>query len=468
MILSRRSFLKLSASIAAAAHLKPAQLFASSEAENTILKAVKRIKADQNIALKILHPQGSLENIKPIANKFTQKTGIIIEFIKTPVNNINTKIFIDNASNKNTFDLAVPATFAIPDLAESGALSDLTNYTKKYEEKAGYTPSLYELGNSFNGKFYGYQTDGDAYMMFYKKSTLQNEDAQKQYEDQHGAVLKTPKTWSDVDKVMAFFHKPDQDQYGGCLFRTPEYTTWEWWSRFYENNIRPFTKDMRPNILNDHGVGALEDLIKATEHQHTSSKINSLFQNWEHYAQGKTIVNIGWGGTQKYLNQEHTKIYKDLIHTPTPDGGLFNWGWNYVVSKTCEHKEIAYLFSLYATMPNTSNIGIYAQDGFFDPYRHSHYNDPNIEDTYGKDFLAQHKNAMAAATPDLYISARQDYIRTLNENIILACRGIITAEEAMKLTSHNWEEITEQKGRKNQREQWQRLSEKYPERFNKT
>lgn len=465
MTFSRRNFLKLSATAMAAYCLKPTQILASNEAEDILFKSVKRIKGEAPVTLRILHPQGSLENIRPCATSFTKKSGIEFEFIETPVDNINTKIFIDHARGENTFDIALPATFAIPDLVEAGSLAELTEYSNEYEQECSYTPSLYDLGDFFNGKFYGYQTDGDIYMMFFKKSALQNTQAQKRFEDYHGRPLTTPKTWAEIDDIMEFFHDPDNNQYGGCLFRTPQYTTWEWWSRFYEGKLRPFTKDMQPNIANDHGIGALEDLIKATESQHPSSKMNSLFQNWKLYAQGNCIVNIGWGGTQKHLNQPDKKIHNDIVHTPTPDGGFFNWGWNYIVSSSSKHQHLAYLYTLYATMPQTSNVGIYAKDGFFDPYRTEHYTDPNIEETYGKNFLTQHKKAITDAIPDLYLSARQEYIRTLNENIILACKGAITAEEALTITAHNWDEITDKQGRKNQTEQWSRLSEKYPARF---
>lgn len=461
MLISKRSLLKLSALSFSLATFTPRIAIASVQAPDKITEYAKKIKDDQKITLKLLYPEGCKNNLLPLTQKFSQKTGVNFEFIETSVDDINTKILIDSAAQRSEYDLALPATFGMPDLAEAKAIKNLTTLAKIYEPKINYQKSLYSLGDQYKGRFYGYQTDGDVYLMFYNKMFFDNPNIQKEYEDKFAKQLSLPKTWQELDQQMAFFHNPEKQKYGGCLFRTPRYMVWEWWIRFHAKGEKPLNDDASANIYNDAGIKALEDLIQATKYQHPSCKTNNLFQNWSVFAQGECAVNIGWGGTQKHLNSDKSNLRGKLYHTPTPGTSYFNWGWNYVVSSYSEHPEIAYLFSLFATLPENS-IESVKEDGFFDPYRMEHYENPAIIERYSKPFLKAHKTAMMSAIPDFYIQSQSDYISELQENINLAHEGAITAEEAMKFTARKWNELTDKNGKESQAKQWMFLKKQYP------
>ncbi|GJL99199.1 MAG: hypothetical protein DHS20C07_08790 [Methyloligella sp.] len=470
---TRRNFVKqsLCATAFASSQSFTANSFAAitvknQDNEDTIIEAVKNLKAGKNIQLKLLYPQGSIGNIKPVATLFTKLTGVKISFIKTTVDDINTKIFIDTAGQKSSFDIALPATFGIPDLAEAGALADQSSYAEKYEKHIDYKPSLYSLGDRYKRAFYGYQTDGDAYLTFFHKDCMENPDEQKRFADKHGHELTLPQTWKELDQLMEFFHRPDEEKFGGCLFRTPGYMVWEWWIRFHAKNYFPVQDDMTPNINNQAGVEALEDLLRATQFQHPSALTNGIFENWREYAKGHCAVNIGWGGTQKYLNSKTSKMKGRMLFAPTPQISYFNWGWNYVTSKLSVHKEIAYLFSLYATIAMPSKIAVQNQTGFFDPFREGHYTDPKIEQSYSKEFLVAHKQAMKTAIPDFYLKGQGKYIQTLRENITSAAEKEISPQEALSFTAKQWEMITEEEGREGQIEQWLFLKKQYPKHLN--
>ena len=384
-----------------------------------------------------MYPEGSLANIEPIAALFFQQTGIKINFLQTTVDDINTKLFITAAKQSEQFDIALPATFGIPDLVEAKALADLTGLAREYETKVHYKPSLYDLGDRYKERKYGYQTDGDAYLMFYNTDYIHNEREKKSFEDKYGYQLELPTTWEELDILMKFYHRPGQNTYGGCLFRTPRYMVWEWWIRFHAKGYYPVKDDMTPNIDNDYGVAALEELIRASEYLHPSVKTNGLFENWSEFAKGHSFVNIGWGGTQKYLNSHNSKIKEKLVHTPTPGVSYFNWGWNYVVSNFSSQKEIAYLFCLYATLPEISKLAVKQQNGFFDPFREEHYQDTAVEKAYGKAFLKAHKSAMQSAIPDFYIEGQGQYIEVLQQNIANTFEGVLSAKKLCKSRRHN-------------------------------
>src|SRR6476620_4101713 len=144
--IGRRSFLKTTAALAAGASLlswaRPVRAAGSlSTVPSDAAKAAKDLANGRAVTLRILEPAGSLGNIKPVAQKWTAETGINIEYIEVPLGEINQKILLESVSKAGSFDLALPASFGIPDLAESGIIIGLDQLAAKYEPE-GYQDSI--------------------------------------------------------------------------------------------------------------------------------------------------------------------------------------------------------------------------------------------------------------------------------------------------------------------------------------
>lgn len=435
-------------------------------------EAAKQIKQNRNITLKLLLPNGSGANVKPVADVFTQLTGINFEFVETPVDDINTRMFLEAQVSTGSYDIALPATFGIPDLVEANAITSLEEFSNRYEPSNFHEGSLYTIGDTYRGIHYGHQTDGDTYLMFYNNQFLNDEHLQKSFADKHGYALKVPETWEQLDAMMAHVHAPDEGRYGGALFRIPTYMLWEWWVRFHAKGYFPLDDNLNPQINNDAGVEALEELIAASKHQSPNATTNGLFDNWKEFANGNIFCDIGWGGTQKYLNSNLSNIRGNLKFGPTPGGivngqllktSYFNWGWNYTVANTSAHKEIAYLFSLFACSPKMSTIAVREKDGYFDPFRVEHYEDSIIRATYSPEFLAEHRSSMKNSIPDLYLRGQTQYYDVLRTQISLAHDGKISVREALDQTAKTWNRLHIKFDRKGQLEQWQFLKGLYPE-----
>jgi multiple sugar transport system substrate-binding protein len=477
---SRRDFLKNAAVGAAAFSMAPMLMSGGARAQDSTLANVHEVAANaakglaegRQVTLKIMQPSGSLGNVKPVADVWTAETGIAVEYLEVPLGEINQKVLLEAVSKTGSFDLALPATFGIPDLAESGILVNLDQYALKYEPGDFQKDALYTIGDYYKGSLYGYQTDGDTYVMFYNNDWLQNEDEQKGFADKNGYELKVPDTWEELDAMMAWFHRPDQGMYGGALFRTQYFLAWEWWGRFHAKGFYPLDDDLNPQINNDGGVQALEEMIAASQYLYPGAKTNGLFENFEAYGEGDKFANIGWGGTQKFLNSDKSKIRGKMAFGTMPggmvDGELlrtpyFNWGWNYVVSSVSPEPEISYLFTLYACSPKMSTIAVRDPAGYFDPYRGAHYEDGEIQATYSPEFLAVHKDSMENSIPDLYLKGQGEYFDELRVNLGAADAGTKTAKEALDDTADSWERITRRMGARSQAVQWAFLKSSYPE-----
>ena len=389
--------------------------------ENLDIQIVERVKKLTNgkaLSLTILQPKGSLGNVKPVGDKFSQLTEVKVDYVEASLDEINVKILSQSLSNETYFDIALPATFGLPDLIEAGSIRSLDKFVKLYEPTNFNNDILYPIGDSYKGKFYGYQTDGDTYLMFYNRVWLEDKIEQINFKEKYGYSLTIPKTWEQLDQMIEFFHRPEKNMYGGALFRNKDYIAWEWWTRFHAKGYYPFNNSLQPQINSEAGINALSELINTTKYLHPQTKTNGLFDNWKAFAEGNMFCNIGWGGTQKYLNGPKSKIKGKLAFGPTPGGIVnqkllhtpyFNWGWNYTVSSFSKYPEIAYLFTLYACSPKMSTEAVKFANGYFDPFRNEHYVDDEIINTYSKPFLAAHKFSMENSIPDLYLTGQGEY-----------------------------------------------------------
>ena len=476
---TRRDFLKNTAAGIAAATVSSelfsgnaaAQTDAIASAHTMAAEAAKKLAGGRTIKLTILEPSGSLGNIKPVADRWTAETGIAVDYVEVPLGEINQKVLLEAVARSGAFDIALPASFGVPDLAESGILVNLDKYAQKYEPADFQKDKMYTIADYYKGSLYGYETDGDTYLMFYNKPWIEKSDESKAFADKYGYALKVPDTWEELDAMMAFFHRPEKNMFGGALFRTQYFIAWEWWGRFHAKGCYPLADDLTPQINNDAGVAALEELIKASQHQYPGAKTNGLFENFEAYGQGDKFANIGWGGTQKYLNSDKSKLKGKLAFGLMPGGRVdgkllrapyFNWGWNYVVSSVSREPEIAYLFTLYAASAVMSTIAVRDVDGYFDPFRLSHYQDQQIRETYTPEFLDVHKVSMENSIPDFYLKGQGEYFDELRVNLSAADAGTKTPKQALNDTAHAWERISRRMGNRSQSVQWAFLKSNYP------
>lgn len=468
----RRTFLQgLCAALPAMSSASFARASESIAIHDYAVQQAVQLKGNRDISLDLLLPNGSGANVAPVVTAFTQATGIAIGMTETPVDDINLRLTLDALGGNSTYDLALPATFGIPDLVEADAIIPISAFARNHEPAGFRDDVLYQTGDTFDNEIYGFQTDGDAYVMFFHKDMLESETEQKRFEDAFGYPLAPPETWEQLDQQIKHFHRPDDDLGGGLLFRTPSYVAWEWWVRFHAKGVWPLSEDLVPQINGPEGVAALEELIAVTEYLCSETSTLGLFGNWERYGKGDVYCNIGWGGSQKYLNGPDSNMRGRMVYAPTPGGRIdgkllqtpyFNWGWNYVVTSQSQEPELAYLFALFASSSQMSTLSVSQRDGYFDPFRPEHYNAPSIQKAYSTDFLAVHFHSMKNAIPDLYLAQQGQYFSALSEWLSRALHKEVSPQQALNRVADNWSLISVRTDFKKQQKRWQELRNKYP------
>lgn len=421
--------------------------------------------------LRLLIPQGSATNVLPVARAFEKGTGVPVVLEETPVDDVATTMTVRTLAGKSGFDVALPPTFAVPDLVEAKVVAPLCDLPSMALCDSD-PRSLYTRGDMYRGRTYGFQTDGDVYLMFFNRRMLEDPESRDEYRARFGTELAIPPTWEELDRQMAFFHRPDQGRYGGTLFRTPTYIAWEYWIRLHAKGVYPFDERMTPRLNTPEGRAAAEELIAASSSQAPGVRSNGLFENWDAYKQGSSYANIGWGGSMKSFRAADSPIRESVVVAQTPGGlgsggasfpvSYFNWGWNFTVSSQSKRKDLGATFSLFATEPVPSTEAVAAADGFFDPFLAEHYGDARVQDIYTKGFLGEHRAAMDTAIPDLYVEGRVEYFDLLGRFLDRANRGKSDLGKTMELLQRGWERITERIGRDRQAEQWNLVAKSYP------
>lgn len=456
----------------AAGHLVPARAgFDESGLHLHAASKARGLARKRQAVLRLLLPQGSGDNLKPVISAFVEATGIRVEPTTIAVHDISAQLSLDAMSGQSGHDLALPATFALPDLVSTGAIRSLSDYAARYEPPNFRDGLLYGVGDEFDGELYGFQTDGDVYLTFYLQALLEDPVEIARYGDLHDEVLAVPETWQQLDRQIAFFNRPADGLSGGLLFRTPDYLAWEWWARFHAKGVWPLSPMLVPQIAGGAGVEALEEMIRITPSLAPETRKLDLFGNWKRYAKGDVYCNIGWGGSQKYFNGEESAVRDRLTFGPTPGGYVngelmrtpyFNWGWDYVVTAGAREPELAYLFALFASTPEISTASVREAGGFFDPFRAEHYEDPDVRRIYSDAFLGVHRESLTHAIPDLYLESQGLYFGALSSWLDRAMMGAVSPRVALQRVAQQWDVISSRAGREEQIRRWAALRTRYP------
>ena len=481
--IARREFLRAAGIGAAACASHVASSFncpflglahaADDAASRAVSAAIVLARKKSGVTLRILQPFLTNSSIKPAADEWRRETGIPVTHIESPLDGINFRIVQDAATKSGEFDVALAVTQGIADLAGSGAIVDLTELAKQHnpDRDAPGCRVLYTAGDFYQGRLYGLCADGDAYLMFYRKDLLESEAEQRRFADKHGFALGVPRTWSELDTMLRFFHRPHEGLYGGSLYRNL-YATHEWIVRFTSKGRYLFDDNMSPQINGDGGVKALEELIAVSPYLHPAANAGSWPDITAAVASGRCFAHIGWGADQRiFWNPQKSKVRGKLAWGPTPGGLLkgklvrtpsFNWGWSWVVPRESQAPELAYLFCQYLYSARISTIAVRDPDGILEPFRECHYSDPVVREVFGDGYLSVHRYSLSLSMPDFHIRGNFKYTDILGKNIEAANRRLTKPKQALDAVARAWNQITDQLGRDSQIAQWRFLKSQYP------
>lgn len=110
-----------------------------------------------------------------LAAEYEKKTGVKINPVLSPYDEIASNLTLDQQSGANTIDVAAPWYVSLGDLAADGTIQELTDWVNETPELdiEDFIPSIWEPYSTLDGKIYGIPFDGDTHVLFYNKEILE-------------------------------------------------------------------------------------------------------------------------------------------------------------------------------------------------------------------------------------------------------------------------------------------------------
>jgi multiple sugar transport system substrate-binding protein len=462
--------------------VNPAELFAAEQAEQAIA-AVKQLmemgKIKKGTAVKLLVKQGNINNFWgtdfELKIEWEKRTGtsIIAEIMPQ-------RALLEYIKENGDVDIMTARQREYPDLYAGSYITDLTPFVKKYgfvfddNPVNGYI--LPKIQTQFNNKIVAVPADGDITVLYLRKDLMDDPIHKDAFKKKYGRDITIPQTWDQYQELVEFFHSYKDGFYGSCEQRDP-LTGWMFWMPRYTCRANPnqylFDEQMHPLIDSPAGVVATESYLATIPFSppEVLKEGNDYNYTMPFFGSGNGFSCIITLAAAKIFNLESSQVKDKFICVPVPgvivDGKLikrpsFIYGNNLVVPSTSSNKELAFLFAMWLTDPDISSRSL-AANGISDPYRMNHLTNKRLQSIYTKQALDNLAEQIHITTPaGTGLQGDTEYIQALNENLLLAAKGALTAEEAMKSTAWEWEKITDKYGREKQIKYWRLFIENFP------
>ncbi len=151
--------------------------------------------------------------LQKLAPRFTEETGIKVNFTVLPENDVRDKISQDFANQAGQYDVATLSNYEIPIYARNDWLKEMDSYVAEdpaYDEQDVLGPMRESLTGD-DGKLYGQPFYGESSFLMYRKDVFEKE----------GLTMPAHPTWQQVADLAARIDGAEPDMKGICLRGLP-------------------------------------------------------------------------------------------------------------------------------------------------------------------------------------------------------------------------------------------------------
>jgi len=381
-----------------------------------------------------------------LADEYKKKTGVTINPVIVPYDEIGSKLALDQQSGADTIDVAAPWYVSLGDLASDGAIQDLTDWVADTPDidTDDFIPSIWEPYSQVDGKTYGLPFDGDTHVLFYNKDLL----AENGFDA-------PPATWDEYLQQAKTITENEKDKgiYGAAIFgqKSPLILGASFANRLAGFGGEFLDADGAPVINSPEAVAAAQSLVDINDYAlPTPAETDfgagnsawfagkvAFIENWTDLGvrsqdpeSGSEVVDT-WGVVTLPVGGDNTKTRASLVA-----------GFSWVIAAHTKKTELAQDFIKWAASSevNAALLTALPPTGI-DPNRKS-----SLEDaTYGEEFpeiqevnRATLDGALAWPTGKNATEAAQVLTDELAK--LLAGDGG-TAQEALDRVQATWEEL---------------------------
>jgi ABC-type glycerol-3-phosphate transport system substrate-binding protein len=181
----------------------------SALAQSAADRAVEAAKEFSGSEITVLYEAGlqALEATQFAGPKWEELTGIKVNVVESPVDEIFTRIMQAHRAGTGSFDVVNVIPNQMPDLALSGALEPLDAFVEKYDyaaELETIAPVYRDNWMRVEDKIYGLPDDGDVLVLYYRKDIFEDPETMAEFREAHDYDLAPPETWEQYREIGQF------------------------------------------------------------------------------------------------------------------------------------------------------------------------------------------------------------------------------------------------------------------------
>lgn len=270
-------------------------------AQSAAERAVEAAGKYSGITLNVLYEAG-LQPLDP--KNFTgpmweKLTGIKINVIEAPIDQIFTKTIQEHRAGSGAYDVLNVIPNQMPDLALAGVLEPLDAYVDKYdfrEELGKIAPVYRDNQMKVEGKIYGLPDDGDTLVFYYRKDIFEDPENRAAFKAKHGYDLAPPTTWKRFSEIGQFItDKYAPDIYGAGLLRQPGNAQYMFQERFRVEGGKFFDADtMQATVNSDIGVKVFEGMRAENRFMPPGVEQWGFIEAFNAFLAGNIAMTVSW------------------------------------------------------------------------------------------------------------------------------------------------------------------------------
>jgi multiple sugar transport system substrate-binding protein len=448
--------------------------------------AVEAAKQYSGTTLNVLYEAG-LQPLDP--KNFTgplweELTGIKINVIESPVDQMFTKTMQEHMARSGAYDVLNVIPNQLPDLALAGALEPLDPYVEKYgyaEELEKIAPVYRDNQMRVEGTIYGLPDDGDVLILYYRRDIFEDPENRAEFRQKHGYDLAPPETWEQFAEIGRFItDKYAPELYGAGMLRQPGNAQYLFQERFRVEGGKFFDAEtMKATVNSQVAVDIFEAMRAENDFMPPGVEQWGFIEAFNAFLAGDIAMTISWppvgrwaagyGEGTEALNWIPQTTVADTIGYALPPGGQpeLAVGFSLAVASGSRNKEAAYLFAQWMNSEEISLQRVQLPYALRDPFRTSHFESEEYRNRWPNagDYLDTLKAGAETGLLDLSLIQTDRY----EEGIRQAISRLWGGEDPQTILNDlaaQWDALTERIGVDKQRRvyaDWAAKPNAYPD-----
>jgi multiple sugar transport system substrate-binding protein len=468
-----KRLLPLSGSWALAASLLLATSM-SALAQSAADRAVEAAQEYSGTEITVLYEAGlqALEATQFAGPKWEELTGIKVNVVESPVDEIFTRIMQAHRAGTGSFDVVNVIPNQMPDLALSGALEPLDDYVEKYDyaaELETIAPVYRDNWMRVEGTIYGLPDDGDVLVLYYRKDIFEDPETMAEFREAHGYDLAPPETWEQYREIGQFLtDKHGPEIYGAAGHFQPGNFQYVVQQRFRDEGGRFFDPDtMKATINSEAGVRTLEGIRGDLDMMPPGVEQWGFIENLNALLSGDIAMSITWppvgrwaagyGSETEALDWvPESQVAGKIGYSLPPGRAELAVGFSLSIPSTSDNKEAAYLFMQWMNSEEISLQRVQLPFTLRDPFRDAHFEDEGYRNLWpdAGEYLDTLKEGAETGILDLSIIQTDRYEEGLRQAVSRLWAGE-DVQAILDDTAAQWDALTERIGVDEQRRAYQ-------------